>query len=162
MVLLLFNSACSVKTTPNTNYSNISIEKRVINSSDKYITWNDFTVLDKKTGLLWQVISTKDSQKLYWFNAENYCDNLIHASRNNWYLPTIEELKTLLSVKKSHINGYINPEYFPHNLPYTYWSSTEGYGHSGWYVDFDAGGDSAYNDKKKRYARCVIKENGFR
>ena len=153
---MLFNTACSVKKTINTNYSKNSIEKRVINSGDRYTAWDDFTVLDKKTGLLWEVKSTTASQnKLYWFNAENHCDSLIHANRNNWHLPTIEELKTLLSIQKSLNNGYINPEYFPLNIPFSYWSSTEGYGHSGWYVDFDAGGDSAYDDSEKKYARCV-------
>lgn len=157
IVLVLFNTACSVTKNTKTGDSKIASDKRVMNSNDKYINWDDFTVLDKNTGLLWQVFSMTDSQnKLYWFDAENHCDNLIHANRNDWQLPTIKELKTLLSVKKSPNNGFINSEYFPLNIPYSYWSSTEGYGHGGWYVDFDAGGDSAYADSKKKYARCVI------
>ena len=135
-----------------------SVDKIVIQESNRYIVKDNLTVFDKNTKLLWEVKSKSNSHNVfYWFKAENYCDNLIHAGSSDWYLPTIEELKTLLTAEKSLNSGYINSEYFSQNEPFSYWSSTEGYGHGGWYVDFEFGGDSAYEDSKKKYARCVIK-----
>jgi hypothetical protein len=136
----------------------IPVDKKIIQESERFISWNDLTVLDKKTKLLWEVKSLNNRlNQFYWFKAEGYCDSLHHAGHNNWQLPTIKQLKTLLSRQKTTNNGYIDSEFFPQNISNSYWSSTEGYGHGGWYVDFDFGSDSAYEDSKKKYARCVIK-----
>ncbi len=159
--IILFSSTHHASFSAQTNVDQTdTITKNVIKESTRYTAWNDLTVLDKKTGLLWEVKESTNRQKQYhWSDASKYCRHLVHGSRDNWHLPTIEELKTLLVKNGSNSNGTINSNFFPFNVPSNYWSSTEGFGHSGWYVDFDIGIDSNYDDSKTKYARCVTADS---
>ena len=48
---------------------------------------------DSSSGLTW---SARASSTMSWSDAITYCDNLTEGSYSDWYLPTIDELKTLL------------------------------------------------------------------
>lgn len=54
----------------------------------------DGTIYDTRTKLLWQQVSP--DRTYIWQDAQIYCKGLGLAGHNNWRLPTIEELKTLI------------------------------------------------------------------
>lgn len=156
IISILMVAACATNRVTHTEIG--LVDKTNADLNERYIIKGDLTVLDTKTKLLWEVKTISNSQSVfYWFKAGHYCNNLVLGGFTDWTLPTIDELKTLLVINKSLNNGYINEKYFQQNQSFSYWSSTEGYGHSGRYVDFDYGGDSAYKDSKRKHARCVKK-----
>ncbi|HCL55547.1 MAG TPA: hypothetical protein DHW82_00855 [Spirochaetia bacterium] len=62
----------------------------------------DGTVKDTKTGILWQ---EKDGGEMNWEEAKSYCKNL-KLGGQEWRLPSIEELRTLVEgCKKGRIGG---------------------------------------------------------
>jgi hypothetical protein len=66
-------------------------------------------VLDKETGLVWQRTAgdtddngvTNDSDKLDWFQAHIYCNNVAVGGRKGWRLPSIQEQATLIDPSAS-------------------------------------------------------------
>ena len=85
------------------------------------------TVLDRKTGLIWQ--SEDDGQQRKWINstgigAIEYCEDLILDGKNNWRLPNIRELRSIVDYSKS--DPAIDISFFKNTKIGTnyYWSST--------------------------------------
>lgn len=110
---------------------------------------------DSATGLVWQDDSEAKTNKKEWKSAKAYCENLTLGGYNDWRLPNVFELSTLLDNTKSKepyvVDGikYIDSFY--------YWSSTiytELISHA-WDVDFYYGHDNAYNKTNNYYVRCV-------
>ena len=60
-----------------------------------YADNGDGTVTDNVTGLVWQ--QTPDSQKYSWDDAQTYCDNLVLGDRDDWRMPTISEVRTIIN-----------------------------------------------------------------
>jgi hypothetical protein len=52
-------------------------------------------VQDAMTGLIWQA-SSLDDTLLTWGDALAYCEGLVHAGKDDWRLPSIKELATLV------------------------------------------------------------------
>ncbi len=69
-------------------------------------TWgtNDFvdnkngTVTDRASGLMWQQLD--DGQRRDWPGALSYCSNLSFAGYNDWRLPNIKELQSIVDYTK--------------------------------------------------------------
>ena len=63
----------------------------------------DGTVTDTATGLMWQ----KDTQggQMDWDSAITYCENLSLAGHSDWYLPDLDELKSLIDTSIVFIKG---------------------------------------------------------
>ena len=58
-----------------------------------FIAYDNETVLDKKTGLMW---AAKDNgRNVNWTNAKKYCDDYRAGGYTDWRLPTQEELVAL-------------------------------------------------------------------
>lgn len=51
--------------------------------------------LDSSTGLVWQVMP--DSGYVNWMEAVQYCDDLVLDAKQDWRLPSISELRSLIS-----------------------------------------------------------------
>ena len=110
------------------------------------------TVIDQGTGLEWQ--RTDNGTQKTWQNALAYCENLSLDSKNDWRLPNIRELKSLVDYSK----------YYPAIAPdipcqsSTYWSATTVTNYdpaSAWSVFF-GNGDDIWKVKTKSYhVRCV-------
>lgn len=93
------------------------------------------TITDNKTGKVW----TKDGSEneMNFADAEKYCKDLSEKTGEQWRLPTVEELLTLVDYTKSE--PAINPVF---NCKKSwYWTSTIFAGDSGgaWVVGFSYG-----------------------
>ena len=81
----------------------------------------DKTVTDNQTGLMWQRHEPLNYMSLS--DAENYCENLNLDNYNDWRMPTIQELATLIDYEK--YEPAIDKDYFPDTHMWgLYWSST--------------------------------------
>ena len=120
----------------------------------------DFTksrdvITDSKTGLEWQDNNESNSTKRSWQGAIDYCESLSLNAYDDWRLPNINELKTLIDRSKEQpaiVNGF---EYVQSD---SYWSSTSIVDHENvaWFVYFYNG--SVFGDPPKDdnlYVRCV-------
>jgi hypothetical protein len=94
----------------------------------------DGTIFDTRTKLLWQQSSS--TKRYTWKAAHTYCEKLKLAGYNDWRLPTIEELKTL--IEKEH-KPTICPVFKCKSD--WYWSSSSFAGNAGyaWFVLFVIG-----------------------
>ncbi|MEI6207109.1 MAG: DUF1566 domain-containing protein [Desulfuromonadales bacterium] len=113
------------------------------------------TVTDSKTGLVWQ--QGEGGSMTSWDNALTYCEGLSLGGQNDWRLPNIKELKSLIDYAR--YSPAIDQTYFPNAVVSYYWSSTTyAYGTRGaWGVYFfDGSVDNEYKDNStSNYVRCV-------
>ncbi|MDD5393315.1 MAG: DUF1566 domain-containing protein [Thiothrix sp.] len=114
----------------------------------RYIIHNNGTVTDTQTKLMWKRCSEGQSgadcsgepASFTWDDAMSmFGKGGSFASYNDWRMPTIEELKTLVDNSQTPT---IDQTAFPDTLASWYWSSTENGASFAWYVDFyDGDGD---------------------
>ena len=104
--------------------------------------------------LEWQDTKETAKVKRTWDEAKNYCEELSLLGQDDWRLPSIKELQTIIAPnrKKPAIK-----KKFKHTKNKNYWSSTpyiKG-NHESWSVNFYRG----YTQKKEvaipYYVRCV-------
>ena len=116
-------------------------EETAINA---FIDNEDGTVTDEATGLMW--MEADAGYAMEWDDALEYAENLEYAGYNDWRLPNIKELQSIVDYTGSY--PAIDPEYFTNteleeNENYYFWSSTSAYfskelpdnGYA-WYVAF--------------------------
>ncbi|MBU1684612.1 DUF1566 domain-containing protein [Patescibacteria group bacterium] len=120
----------------------------------------DFTkvadiVTDSKTGLQWQDNNETNSTTHTWQDAIDHCEALGLDGHDDWRLPNINELQSL--VDKSKSNSAVKGDTFEYVRSSFYWSSTTvlGYEDNAWGVDFSNGGDDWGNKSHSPYVRCV-------
>lgn len=69
-----------------------------IKSDGRFIAYDDGTVLDTKTKLMW---AAKDNEKrINWANAKKYCEGYRGGGYTDWRMPTQDELVTLFDRSK--------------------------------------------------------------
>ena len=110
--------------------------------------------IDDKTGLTWQDnTDTKDIKK-NWQGAINFCNTLHLAGHDDWRLPSVKELQSIIEMSQNSSNkkgfNYIGGSGY-------YWSSSahESSEEFAWMMNFKRGYE--YNNYKtyERYVRCV-------
>jgi len=105
----------------------------------------DGTVSDNLTGLMWTKNANPDGGK-NWSDALAYCNELIHAGHNDWRLPNINELHSLIDFTQSLPALPAGHPFAGVQTPY-YWSSTTRDGLStAWLVSMNMG--SVYSSSK--------------
>lgn len=112
-------------------------------------------VTNSATGLMWQDDSRAKNIKKDWEEAKNYCRNLTHAGYNDWYLPSIKELESI--VDTTRYNPAIKEE-FINTASSGYWSSSPSISMVNddfWHVSFNYGLSYDRHDSDKFYVRCV-------
>jgi hypothetical protein len=121
----------------------IAVRGQSISESRRFKSNVGGTVTDKGTGLMWQ---SSDSDPLTWEEAIDHCEGLNLAEYNDWRLPNINELLSI--VDYSQYNPAINSYYFPDTATNDeYWSSTTHYcgplqANWAWVVGYSIGSDT--------------------
>jgi len=111
-------------------------------------------VIDKTTGLMWQDNIEAKTIRKNRKDAKQYCRSLVFAGYDDWYLPRIKELKSIVDERK------FNPAMrfgFKNIEPNHYWSSSPNLSDTmnALNVDFKSG--QTYNNTRRGncYVRCV-------
>lgn len=115
-------------------------------------------VYDPNTNLMWQDDKTSKTIKKNWQGAIKHCENLKFTGFNDWRLPTITELKSIVDYTKENqaiIDGFKNV------TAGHYWSSSLHVSDStcAWYVPFNYGDDYGVVNSNPGLVRCVRDSN---
>ena len=134
------------------------------------------TWLDEDSGLMWQVKidATEEHGRLQWNDIFKYCDNKNkenYGGFNDWRVPTIDELETLVTdVSNPNSYGYDEESFIQKPLLYSmamkygrFWSSTSNLtNHNFAYgINFNRKRENSQSKRgnkekyKTRYVRCV-------
>ncbi len=99
-------------------------------SDERFVDHKDGTITDTYTGLMWQtntadldedgVVNLANEDVTTWRQALLYCDELTFAEHDDWRLPNVRELYSLVD------HGLLSPPIHPvfGAAPGIYWSST--------------------------------------
>jgi formylglycine-generating enzyme required for sulfatase activity len=122
----------------------------MVHGSRNPLTWKD-----SKTGLEWQCESPDE---MTWYEAQEYAESLSLGGRNDWRLPTLAELESLLDRSKARPEG--RPpmrEEVPFRDELSYWSSTtfERDTKNAWILMFDGAYLLSYYKSNSYHVRCV-------
>lgn len=126
----------------------------------------DNVVVNTNSNLMWQDSQDNIRENLVYDDARRYCESLKYASHDDWRLPTIDELQSLIIIDKVQpLNirvGRYAPisEAFENNQDiYNVVSSSIKNGNI-YFIDFYSGTTKSFFDKKEKYnVRCVRKKN---
>jgi hypothetical protein len=130
--------------------SHFSFSPTVDIETHKPPTWRD-----PKTGLEWQCESPGE---MTWHEAQKYGESLSLDGKDDWRLPTLTELESLLDRSKARPEG--RPpmrEEVPFRDALSYWSSTtfERDTKNAWIVMFDGAYVLSYYKSNSYFVRCV-------
>jgi len=108
-------------------------------------------VTDNETSLQWQ---DNESVSKSWQDAINYCEALTLGSYDDWRLPNINELSSIVDDTKT--SPSMSP-IFQVFASYYIWSSTTyaSNSNSAWYVIFRYGYHDTYPKDSNLHVRCV-------
>ncbi len=112
-------------------------------------------IKDDTTKLLWEDTKHVEQTKVTHTQAVSYCSTLEIGEHNDWRLPTLDELLSIVDYKR--YKPAILKEFSHHNKDTLYWSSTP-YVKSAdefWGVSFKDGSTSNASISYDRYIRCV-------
>ena len=124
-----------------------------------------YLVTDSVTGLMWQGCAAGrtgstcpgPASTFTWQEALDYCRDLTWADFTDWYLPNLDELRSIVDENRS--SAIIDATAFGGIAGlYFFWSSTsrDGDASRALHVDFNHYGHVDYNDKAMKCAvRCV-------
>lgn len=121
---------------------------------DHFVDNADGTVSDTRSGLMWQ--RGGPDEIMDWESALRYCENLRINDFDDWRLPNINEINSI--VDRSRTDPAIDTSAFPDTRSSLYLSSTT-HVHQDWYIwaaNFANGTDYLTPQKvEKGYLRCV-------
>ena len=114
--------------------------------------------IDSKTGLMWQDNSAAKNKKRDWQGAVDFCEGLRLAGHDDWRLPNVKELQSVITPLDRYNPAIKNNFKYVGGSGY-YWSSTE---HEtdeafAWMMNFKRGYEYINYKTYKRYVRCVRK-----
>ena len=111
------------------------------------------TISDLASGLTWQ--QQDDDMMRTQLNSFFYCRNLNLAGLDDWRLPNLKELTSIVDFRRRE--PAIEERFFP-DTKESYWSitSVSGSGSAdGWSVDFVSGRIDDIDDSDPNHVRCV-------
>lgn len=89
------------------------------NPTNQFIIDGDGTVTDENTRLMWQ---QANNGKMSWTSALSYCEELSLGGYQDWRLPTIEELRSIVDYRLNE--PALDLLVFSDTMSSYYWSST--------------------------------------
>ena len=112
-------------------------------------------VKDPKTNLIWEDTQHTTEDKVTYKEAKAYCDALKQGSFENWRIPTLPELLSI--VDYTRYDPAILKEFKHVDEDTLYWSSSPYAAHadSFWGVKFEDGATEDASQTYNRYVRCV-------
>ena len=112
----------------------------------------DGTVSDSRTGLMWQQDS---AGSMAWAEAVAYCSRLSLAGYDDWRLPSLDELKSIVNGDFS--DPAIDTTFFPDTKSDHYWSSAKSdfQSNQAWHLDFARGHAYEGFTLQQYYVRAV-------
>ncbi len=131
----------------------------------RYTIYADLTALDYKTDLIWMRCllgqtsvngTCKGSATPYkWQDALVQAEKVVFAGKDDWRLPNIKELQSLLEHRCSPAISPIFLSFTPTN--HAYWSSSLSVSKSNgaWGVEFNSGGTGEVSQDALYYVRLV-------
>jgi hypothetical protein len=81
----------------------ILIGSNLMGGNVRFIAYDNGTVLDTKTNLMWA--ARDNGSDVNWYEAKDFCENYDGGGYNNWRMPTLNELAELYDKN----NGYTTP-----------------------------------------------------
>jgi hypothetical protein len=115
---------------------------------------NKDIVIDTSTNLMWQDNIDANTTSKSWIDAIKYCESLSLGGYNDWRLPNVNELESIIDYNSSNpaisnIFKYVASEF--------YWSSTSAYNYNNNAIDifFDDGENSEDDKQDAENFRCV-------
>jgi hypothetical protein len=76
------------------------LARKEIGKDGRFIAYNDGTVLDTRTNLMW---AAKDNgSRIGWVEAKSYCENYRGGGYKDWRMPTQDELASLYDKSKTY------------------------------------------------------------
>lgn len=135
---------------------------------NQYSLISDDVAQDNYTRLIWQRDGAA-SGLLSWSDADSYCDQLSLGGYENWRLPTLRELSTLVDeatvAPAIDATVFVNTSYGARKPDKWYWASHQARGSSAsWGINFDDGftgfnsGSAAWNTFGPSWVKCVHDE----
>ena len=117
----------------------------------QFSSTGDGTVIDQSAGKMWQ---SDYSEGKAWRSAMAYCENLSLNGHEDWHLPTIDELETIVDREKN--NPAINTRFF-RSASEAYWSQSnfDVSSDEAWVVFFDSGLSGFGSKGRPHCVRCV-------
>lgn len=118
---------------------------------------NNGLISDVYTNLMWTKCSigltginceTGTANTYTWKQGLDYSESIIFNSYNDWRIPNVKELRTIVEV--NCISPSINPNYFPNTSSVRYWTSTPDISNPdhAWVVSFHDGSSSRNGSPK--------------
>jgi hypothetical protein len=110
---------------------------------------------DEKTRLIWQDDQAVTENKFNYKDAKKYCEDLSVDGFENWRLPTLRELYTIVDLRKNRPalkNGFEVQD------DGRYWTSTnfaKDPEKSAWYISMSFGEAEPYKKGRVYHVRCV-------
>jgi hypothetical protein len=83
-----------------TGASGVWASAREIKRDGRFIAYDNGTVKDTKTGLMWA--SKDNGEDINWNDAKRYCENYRGGGYTDWRMPTQEELAGLYDESKNY------------------------------------------------------------
>jgi serine/threonine-protein kinase len=123
-------------------------------SSNQFTSLGDDLIEDRTTGLIWQ--RSGSPYPLNWHQAHAYIDQLNQnkfAQKENWCLPTIAQLSTLLTELPHGIGLCIRPIFDPHQK--RLWSNDMCSYTAAWLVHLELGFITSQDVTAQYYVRAV-------
>ena len=124
------------------------VKTAFVDNGDQTVTSSD--------GLVWSKQTSDTSMN--WQDANAYCSNLEAGGMSDWFLPAVEELRTVVAFDEANPAAYTSLFEVPGGYNVYYWTATEQAGQTGnaWQINFSNGYTApAVKTLADRWVRCA-------
>jgi hypothetical protein len=135
--------------------------------TEQFIQYNNGTVEDTKTGLMWMQCSVGQSynsetkscdnaaQQMTWQQALKTAQGTSFVDFNDWHLPDYKQLATI--VERQCVDAAVNSVLFPNTPPENYWTNTSSIATAdhAWAYAFYSGKNNLKSKQADVYVRLV-------